>query len=151
MKAAKGCLMSVAILSGATQATDPNLQQQWQVEPEFYYENRRTGQQVYYSPTFYAELDPVTLNYREYRYNQAYGKDYKWQNYNGGIYSERTFIARYNQLTYYTDKNDDFTDWGYNIGLAAGIAGGCCILICIGTITAQCVVRRRKRMKELKA
>ena len=34
---------------------------------------------------------------------------------------------------------------------AAGIAGGCCILICIGTITAQCVVRRRKRMKELKA
>ena len=69
---------------------------QWQSAEEFYYENRATGLQVYYSPAFYGEKDPVNKNYREYRYDKEYGKDYYWENYDGGIYSEREFIARYN-------------------------------------------------------
>ena len=124
---------------------------QWQNAEEFYYENRSSGLQVYYSPTFYAEKDPVNKNYREYRYDKDYGKDYYWENYDGGIYSEREFIARYNQLTYYTDNNDDLTDWGQQMGVAGAIAGGCCILICAGVLCTQCIVRRRKRQKELKA
>ena len=51
---------------------------------------------MYYSPAFYAEKDPDNKNYREYRYDKDYGKDYYWENYDGGIYSERQFIARYN-------------------------------------------------------
>ena len=69
---------------------------QWSTDQEFYNENRSTGLQFYYSPTFYAELDPANKNYREYRYEKNYGKDYYWENYDGGIYSERQFIARYN-------------------------------------------------------
>jgi len=57
---------------------------------------------VYYSPKFYAEIDPANLNYKEYRYDSSYGKDYNWKNYDDGIYSERDFKSRYNQLTYYT-------------------------------------------------
>ena len=68
---------------------------------------------MYYSPAFYAEFDPKSKNYREYRYDSGYGKDYYWKNFDGGIYSEREFVARYNQLTYYTDSNDGFRDWGY--------------------------------------
>ena len=124
---------------------------QWSTEQEFYNENRSTGLQVYYSPTFYAELDPANKNYREYRYEKNYGKDYYWENYDGDIYSERQFIARYNQLTYYTDNNDDLTDWGQQMGVAGALAGGCCVLICAGVLCTQCIVRRRKRQKELKA
>ena len=86
-----------------------NPEAQWQSGEEFYNENRTTGLQVYYSPAFYAEKDPENNNYREYRYDQNYGKDYYWENYDGGIYSEREFVSRYNALTYYTDNNDDFT------------------------------------------
>ena len=57
---------------------------------------------MYYSPKFYAEIDPANLNYKEYRYDSSYGKDYNWKNYDDGIYSERDFKSRYNQLTYYT-------------------------------------------------
>lgn len=35
--------------------------------------------------------------------------------------------------------------------MAAALAGICCVLISCGVIMTQCVVRRRKRMKELKA
>ena len=37
------------------------------------------------------------------------------------------------------------------MGVAGAIAGGCCILICAGVLCTQCIVRRRKRQKELKA
>lgn len=68
--------------------------------------------QVYYSPELYVEFDPDNKNYREYTYNDLYGKDYMWKNYDKSIYSEREFIARYDQLTYYTDQNDELRDWG---------------------------------------
>ena len=106
---------------------------------------------MYYSPSFYTESDPENGNYREYTYDDAYGKDYYWKNFDGGIYSEREFKARYNELTYYTDQNDEFTDWGYQMGLAAGIAGGCCVIITAAAVITQCVIRRRRRLKELKA
>lgn len=77
-----------------------------------YFENRETGMQVYYSPELYVEFDPDNKNYREYTYNDLYGKDYMWKNYDKSIYSEREFIARYDQLTYYTDQNDELRDWG---------------------------------------
>ena len=96
-------------------------------------------------------MDPQTKNYKEYRYDTRYGKDYYWENYDGGIYSEREFIARYEQLTYYTDKNDEFTDWGQQMGLAGGLAAACCIVISFGIVFAQCIQRRRKRKAELKA
>ena len=105
--------------------------------------------QVYYAPKLYAEKDPENKNYREYRYDKNYGKDYYWENYDGGIYSEREFVARYDALTYYTDSNDDLTDWGQQMGVAGAIAGACCVLICTGVLCTQCVVRRRKRAKEL--
>ena len=124
---------------------------QWQAAEEFYYENRDTGLKVYYSPQFYAQMDPQTKNYKEYRYDTRYGKDYYWENYDGGIYSEREFIARYEQLTYYTDNNDEFTDWGQQMGLAGGLAATCCILIAFGVVFSQCIQRRRKRKAELKA
>ena len=124
---------------------------QWQSAEEFYYENRETGLKVYYSPQFYAQLDPKTKNYKEYRYDTRYGKDYYWENYDGGIYSEREFIARYEQLTYFTDKNDEFTDWGQQMGLAGGLAAACCIIICFAVVCSQCIQRRRKRKAELKA
>ena len=137
-------IVGLALLGSQAQA-------QWQLKPEFYYENRESGQQVYYSPAFYVELEPDSQNYKEYRYDSKYGKDYYWKNFDGGIYSERVFVARYNQLTYYTDSNDEFTDWGQQMGFAAAIAGVCCVLISVGVILTQCVVRRRNRMKELKA
>ena len=37
------------------------------------------------------------------------------------------------------------------MGVAGAIAGGCCVLICAGVLCTQCIVRRRKRQKELKA
>ncbi len=37
------------------------------------------------------------------------------------------------------------------MGTAAAIAGICCVLITIGIIFTQCIVRRRKRKKEAKA
>ena len=132
---------TLLVLLSLTQSTKA----QWQSNPEFYYENRSTGMQVYYAPEFYAEKDPENQNYREYRYAKAYGKDYYWENYDGGIYSEREFVARYNALTYYTDSNDEITDWGQQMGVAGAIAGVCCVLICAGVICTQCVVRRRKR------
>lgn len=95
-------------------------------------------------------MDPDTKNYREYVYHSAYGKDYYWENYDEGIYSERVFVARYDQLTYYTDKNDEFTDWGYQAGLAVGIAVGCCCLIGMGVAMTSCIQRRRKRKREAK-
>ena len=124
---------------------------QWQANQEFYVEHLGSGVRTYYSPELYVELDPTSKNYREYRYDLKYGKDYYWQNYDGGIYSEREFIARYNQLSYYTDSNDELRDWGYQMGLAAGIAGGCCVLITIAIVVSQCMIRRRKRKRELKA
>ena len=124
---------------------------QWQAKQEFYVEHRESGVRTYYSPDLYVELDPASKNYREYRYDLKYGKDYYWQNYDGGIYSEREFVARYNQLTYYTDSNDELRDWGYQMGLAAGIAGGCCVVITIAIVVSQCLIRRRKRKKEQKA
>lgn len=133
-----------AVLPSQTVAT-------WQVEPEFYFESRDSGQQMYYSPAFYSEYDSDTKNYREYRYDRSYGKDYYWKNYDGGIFSERTFIAKNNQLTYYTDQNDEFTDWGQQLAVAASLAGACCVVISCAVIVTQCVVRRRKRMRELKA
>ena len=105
---------------------------------------------VYYSPNLYVEQDPVTLNYREYSYNSLHGKDYFWQNYDGGIYSERRFKAQYQQLEYYTDQNDELKDWGQQMGIAMALAGGCCFIIAFGVIFTQCIVRRRKRQKEAK-
>ena len=125
---------AVAILSLAGQQ-DKLVQAQWQAEPEFYFENRSNGLQTYYSRTYYAELDPKTLNFRSYYYDPVFGKDYFWKNYDEGIYSERDFKAQYSALTYYTDQNDEITDWGYQMGLAGGIAGGCCVLIAIGVIS----------------
>jgi hypothetical protein len=124
---------------------------QWSTKQELYYENRETGLQTYQSPKLYVELDPKSQNYREYRYDQQYGKDYYWKNYDGGIFAEREFVARYNQLTYYTDQNDELRNWGYQMGTAFAIAGICCVLITFGIICTQCIVRRRKRKKELKA
>ena len=36
------------------------------------------------------------------------------------------------------------------MGVAGGIAGGCCVLIALGVISTQCIVKRRKRMVEMK-
>ena len=41
----------------------------WQTTGELYYEDRETGLLKYYSPYFYAELDPASKNYREYKYD----------------------------------------------------------------------------------
>ena len=149
MKKRMGAASLVILLS--TLNCPSSVQAQWQSKEEFYSENRSTGLQVYYSPEFYAEKDPENNNYREYRYSKTYGKDYYWENYDGGIYSERQFVSRYNALSYYTDNNDDLTDWGQQMGVAGAIAGICCVLICFGVICTQCIVRRRKRQKELKA
>ena len=124
---------------------------QWQAKQEFYVEHRESGVRTYYSPELYVELDPTSKNYREYRYDLKYGKDYYWQNYDGGIYSEREFVARYNQLSYYTDNNDELRDWGYQMGFVGGIAGGCCVIITIAIVVSQCLIRRRKRKREEKA
>ena len=129
----------------------PAVSGQWQAKQEFYVEHRESGVQTYYSPELYVELDPESKNYREYRYDLKYGKDYYWSNYDGGIFSEREFVARYNQLTYYTDENDELRDWGYQMALAGGIAGACCVTITIAVVFAQCIIRRRQRRKELKA
>ena len=131
-------------------ATDLGVQAQWQPEPEFYHENRQTGLQTYYSRSYYSELDPASLNARSYYYDASYGKDYEWKNYDSGIYSERVFKAQYSALTYYTDENDEITDWGYQMGVAGAIAGGCCVLIAVGVISTQCIVKKRKRHLELK-
>ena len=37
------------------------------------------------------------------------------------------------------------------MGFAAAIAGICCVFISIAVIITQCIVRRRNRMKELRA
>ena len=143
-------LKATALLLTAAQLQSPATAQ-WTVKEELYHESRETGIQTYYSPQLYVELNPESQNYREYRYDLRYGKDYYWKNYDGDIFSEREFVARYNQLSYYTDSNDELKNWGYQMGTAAAIAGVCCVLITIGIIFTQCIVRRRKRKKELKA
>ena len=123
---------------------------QWSAKQEFYVEHRESGVQTYYSPELYVEIDPKSQNYREYRYDLKYGKDYYWKNYDGAIFSEREFTARYNQLSYYTDSNDELKEWGMQMGVAAAIAAGCCFTITICIVFAQCIIIRRQRKRELK-
>ena len=86
---------------------------QWSDYQEFYYENREYGEQVYYSETIYTEYDPNTENYQEYTYNEAYGKDYFWKNYDNNVYTERQFISKYGEINYYASKDDGLKRWSY--------------------------------------
>ena len=60
---------------------------QWQATPEFYREDFDTGFRTYYSPEFYAEIQPASEDdasfyYREYYYDERYStKDYYWKSF----------------------------------------------------------------------
>ena len=124
---------------------------QWDAQRTIYVEDRESGVQTYWSPELYVELDPETQNYREYRYDLIYGKDYYWRNYDDGVYSEREFEARYNQINYYTDKQDPVRNWGMKMAIGTGIAAGFCAVISLSIILTQCIIRKRELKKKLNA
>ena len=121
---------------------------QWDREASLYYENRDTGHHFYESEELYADFDPESGNYKEYRYDRRYGRDYYWKLYDDGFYSERKFEARYHEVTYFTDKDDELVYWVTHFGLFCGVSAGICCLIALAVILTQGIGKVRKRKRE---
>ena len=122
----------------------------WQQDTEYYREDHITGLETYYTPEFYAQYDPKTKNYKEYRYDRIYGKDYYWINYDNDVYHSREFKARYDSIDYYTSHNEELWGWFDHMATIAGFSGGICFFIALCVIFAQCIRRRRKRMTAMR-
>ena len=115
---------------------------QWSDYQEFYYENREYGEQVYYSESIYTEYDPNTENYQEYTYNEQYGKDYFWKNYDNDVYTERQFISKYGEINYYASKDDGLKRWSYQISTLLALSLTCCIIVSVCACCLSCILKR---------
>ena len=100
----------------------------------------------------YTEYEPSSQNYKQYTYDEPYGKSYFWKNYDNGVYTERRFDARTKDVNYYASRDEGLTRWSYQMATLFIISFTCCFIVSVCACCLSCVMsRQKKKMAEKKA